>query len=146
MHSFKASLAKGKSGEALLQSLWPELVPTDGRSGDFMLGDSKVEVKSDSYNMDKTPNFFIERYSNNTKKSDGSVWQALKHECMIFVYFYPKNNTAFVFYDIVQLMNTLDSIIPDLEPIFIRNPGYYTVGYKVPRELLKDLYEVREFK
>lgn len=145
MHSFKKSLAKGKSGEALLQSLWPELVPTDGRSGDFMLGTDKVEVKSDSYDMEKTPNFFIERYSNNTKKSDGSVWQALKHECMIFVYWYPTNKTAFVFRDIVQLMNALDAIIADLEPIYIRNPGYYTVGYKVPRELLKDYFEVRQF-
>lgn len=134
-HNFQKSLAVGKAGEQLLLSLWPELVPIDGRKGDFTLGPDKVEVKSDQYDMNKTPNFFWERFSNEAKQSPGSVWQSLEHGCNILVYWYPKNKTAFVF-DTVILKNVLESIIPELNPIRIPNTGYYTIGYKIPRDLV----------
>lgn len=144
-HNFQASLAKGKAGEALLRELWPELVPIEGgRRGDFMLNGHKVELKSDQYDMEKTENFFIERWSSVHDKKPGSLWQALEHECVTFIYWYPKNRTAFIF-STLDVKNYMDHLIPDLKlkPIEIYNVRWISVGYKVKRELLKDFYEVK---
>lgn len=145
-HNFEASLAKGKAGEAALLALWPELTPIDGYQGDFMLNGFKAELKSDQYDMNKTPNMFIERWSDANRATPGSVWQALAHECVYFIYWYPANKTAFIF-DTLALKNYLDHLIPDLklEPIKIANTSWTTIGYKVNRELLKDFYEVKRW-
>lgn len=142
-HNFKESLAKGKAGEALLLKLWPELVPTDGRKGDFMLGPNKVEVKSDNYSMD-TGNFFMERWSDFLKQKPGGVWQALQHEANIFVYWYPKDKIAFIF-DSVILKNALEDIIKDLTPVQIPNVAWLTIGFKVPRQLLEPYFTIKDF-
>lgn len=146
-HSFKNSLAKGKAGEALILELWPELTPIEGGcKGDFTLGphNVKVELKSDQYDMDATPNMFIERWSDVDKQKPGSVWQAITHDCNLFVYFYVKNKTAFVF-DTVVLKNYLDLLIPNLKPIKIYNHSWVTVGYKVPRDEVLQFAEIKKW-
>jgi hypothetical protein len=146
IHKFQKSLKVGKAGEATLLKLWPELVAiAGGRKGDFLLGDQKVELKTDSYDMDASPNFFMERYSGSIVNKEGGPWQSLEHGSHLFVYFFSKNLTAFVF-NTEKLVEALNVLIPDLKPVTVRNIGWNTVGYKVPREALAHLYEVKSWK
>jgi hypothetical protein len=138
LHDFKTSLAIGEIGQKKLQELWPELVPTDGRTGDFLLpGGLKVEVKSDSYKHQDTENFFIERYSDVNKKTNGGPWQSAEHGCSVFVYFFVNDGIAYVF-DLDKLLLRLAEICPT-GLIYIRNKGWTTGGYKVPRVKLLDI-------
>lgn len=140
---FKEQLEVGQNGENIFVERYPyKLTVHPGRDGDFI--DSKgrkIELKTDTYCMSKTPNFFIERYSDVHKKSPGSLWQAHEHGCDIFVYMFIKNNTYFIIKDIPAALQILDDYYesnPSL--VYVKNRGWVTGGLKVPRELLKDVY------
>ncbi len=139
-HNFSKSLVVGKAGEkafmALAAAAGITLEQTDGRKGDFVDEHGSVwEVKSDSYDHDRTANFFIERYSNIDKGTDGGPWQSLAHGCTYFAYFFPLNNIAYVF-KTVDLVEQL-RVTPLGNPIDIRNVRHTTVGFKIPRVSLK---------
>lgn len=140
MHHFGSSLAKGKRGEDLLSELWPELQRLDGRKGDFTWNGIKVELKTDSYDMAKTKNFFLEVWSDVDKGKPGGPWQALQHGAELFCYFYSNNLTMYIF-DTQALVYYLDGLPKDYyQSVKVPNRTWTTVGYKVPREDLKHLY------
>lgn len=144
-HNFRSSLAVGQLGEEWLMSVWPELERLDGRKSDFKLPDGTlVEVKTDSYPMSKTANFFMERYSNMYKSTPGGPWQALEHNSTLFVYVFSKDKAVFVF-DTKKLVEALEPIILKLTPKVVKNANWETMGYAVPRELVKHLYTKKEF-
>jgi len=144
-HKFKDSLAVGKAGEALLQKLWPELVPTDGRKGDFMLNELKLEVKSDSYDANKTSNLFLERFSDFDKKKPGGPWQSLEHGAELFFYWFPGNKLGYLF-KTSALVTFLEENEHLYKPVLIDNVHWVTIGYKVPVDSLKHLYIKKEWK
>ncbi len=114
---------------------------TDGREGDFKDSEGQVwEVKSDSYDHEKTANFFIERYSNILKGTNGGPWQAADHGCKYFTYYFPLNGIAYVF-DVQDLLKQLE-VVPLGKPIEIHNVRHVTVGFKVARESLKPLFKL----
>lgn len=136
MFVFHETLKVGKQGEDLFHKLNPSLKREDGLIFDFKNEkDKTIELKSDYYDMNKTKNFFIERYSYQNK--NGSPWQAMLNKVDYFAYFYVKNKICYVF-DTVKMVKELDGIIPSLEKIKIGNDGYETIGYKIPRNLLTD--------
>ncbi len=145
-HNFARSLAKGKESEVLLLKLWPQLTPTDGRKGDFLLpsGD-KLEVKSDNYDHEKTGNMFIERWSDFDKKKEGGPWQALEHGAKYFFYWFPLNRVGYMF-ETQNLVDFLAETEHTYTPVLIENARWTTVGYKVPRDSLKAIYTKKEFK
>lgn len=143
MKHFHKDLAKGKAGEAAFAKLCPKLSRTDGRAGDFSTPDGVVvELKTDSYSMQATANFFIERYSSVDVGSPGGPWQAAAHGCKYFVYFYSTEGVAFVF-DVQELIGQLEPLLGTLKPVEIRNHRWTTVGFKVPREWLRPLTIIR---
>lgn len=134
--SFKADLARGAVGQNWFLQRFPGLKQTDGRKGDFTAPDgSKIELKTDSYAMGKTANFFIERFSSIEVGSPGGPWQAVAHGCDWFVYLYASNSTGFIF-SCPDLLKQLEAIESTLKPVNVRNVRWTTVGYKVPRALL----------
>lgn len=139
-HKFAASLAKGAKGEHALLKLWPDLEKLDGRRSDFKLKSTgeTLELKTDSYDMRVTPNFFIERWSDEAKKKPGGPWQASSHSSKYWVYYFPCNNTLFIF-DTEELSKALEPIIENLTPVSIPNKSWVTIGYRVPREMLMHL-------
>lgn len=144
-HDFKTSLAKGQQGEQLLMSLWPDLIKLDGFRSDFRLKSTGqfVELKSDQYDMQATPNFFIELWSDYDKKKRGGPYQALEHNSELWCYFFPKNKTLFVFdtRKLVSYLNKCEAL--PLVPIY--NKGWVTMGAKISRKALEGLYEIRQF-
>ena len=97
MRNFQADLKRGQQGEQDFLKLFTKLVGTDGRKGDILAPDGKIELKTDFYPMSQTPNFFIERYSSIEVLSPGGPWQAKAHGCKYFVYYYTSDKQGFVF-------------------------------------------------
>lgn len=135
MFIFEDSLKVGKQGEREFHSLNPDLVAADGFNYDFkMKNGKKIELKSDYYDMEKTENFFIERYSYGNKS--GGPWQSLEKGVDFYIYFFPKNKTAFLF-KTEEMVSVLDSICDEKNLISIGNDGYVTRGYKINRKQLE---------
>lgn len=132
IHDFSKSLEWGQAGEIEFIKLWPELTRENGREYDFILPNGEtVELKTDNYDMQRTENFFMERWSSWADKKPGGVWQS---KATYFVYYFIKNQTAFVF-DTIKLRHYLDT--QKYGGIQIKNKGWTTVGFKVPRKELE---------
>lgn len=146
-HNFKSSLSKGQAGEELLLTLWPGLIKLDGRRSDFKTSEGEtVELKTDSYTVEKTANFFIELMSDIMKLKVGGPGQALKNGTTYFAYMYPASRVLYVF-ETTKLVKAMERLLisEQLVPCLIRNKSWVTLGVKVPRTLLKDIYTERKF-
>jgi GTPase SAR1 family protein len=139
--SFTSSLSVGALGETLYFLVNEgKLERLDGRAADFKIIDTGelIELKTDTYLMEKTKNFFIEQYSNKDKQSPGSIWQARNNLCKYFVYFYVNSSTMFTFVN-DDLIKRIEEIAPQLKVSYVKNSSYTTQGYLVPREMVEDL-------
>jgi hypothetical protein len=133
---FHADLARGHKGEAAFLARFPGLMATDGKKGDLVAPDgSKIELKTDYYPMSKTVNYFIERFSSLETLSPGGPWQASKHGCDYFVYYYTVDKQGFVF-KVADLVAQMEVLEKTLTPVEVKNVRWTTLGYKVPRKLL----------
>lgn len=142
--NFHADLKRGNIGEELVASMWPELVRTDGRRGDFHLGTNRLEVKTESRALKDTENFFIERYSDFDKKSPGGPFQALEHGTLLYAHFFIKDLTIFLFF--TQALAAYLKDRDESQLIFIQNPRYRTAGYKISRAELAHLFVVKTWE
>ena len=148
--SFKAQLAVGTRGEELFLDNYPtKLEIHPDRDGDFICTETgrKIELKTDTYNIEKTDNFFIERWSSvySEPKKPGGVWQAVGHGCEIFCYYFVRHNIWFQFEDLEALCGRLNELTEGKGLVYIKNNGWTTAGYKVKRSDLADLYKEYKF-
>lgn len=150
--SFKEQLEVGNKGEALFQKHYHSpLVLIPEHYADFKrVSDGKVvELKTDTYAMAKTPNFFIERYSDFSKKSPGGIWQSATKRVNVFCYLFIQDGTYFEF-DLRALVKELTPIADEIEAAgkfkWIRNRAWTTAGFAYPREKLKHLYTEHRFE
>lgn len=144
MRNFQADLNRGQRGELDFLKLFTKLVGTDGRKGDILAPDGKIELKTDFYPMTSTPNFFIERYSSVEVLSPGGPWQAKAHGCKYFVYYYTVDGYGYIF-ETDSLIKQLEKLENNFKPVEVRNKKWTTIGYKVPRELLKPVAVFHSF-
>lgn len=133
---FDTQLGVGNDGESDFQKHYRSLRPkkSNDRKIDFVLNTGKtVELKTDTYDMDKTPNFFMEMFGNIDDGKIGGPWRAMQDSVDFFVYYFPKNKTFFWF-ETVKLCGLLDQIVAaGLQPKEILNKGWKARGYAVPR-------------
>lgn len=140
----------GDVGESDFVKVYKDLEPkkseTDFRI-DFTLNNGlTVELKTDSYDMNKTPNFFMEQMTiSGNKSSLGGPWRSKDHNVDYFVYYF-LNNRVFFWFKPITLCEFLDKFVEEyrMKPISIPNRdnrgGYYeAVGFKIPRESVKPL-------
>lgn len=142
--AFKAQLRAGQIGEVLFEHANKDnLLKLDGFQSDFIFKPTGegLELKTDYYSMDKTPNFFFERYSDKAKQSPGGPWQAKEHGSGLFVYFFVPSLTYFTF-NTDQLIGRLEVLLPELDPWDVQNKSHTTVGYRVAREGVADIAKV----
>lgn len=97
MFQFKDQLTVGGSGEELFLSLHPWLNKADGIKYDFDRNGKSVELKTDTYSMAKTPNFFMERYSDVDRATNGGPWRAAYDNVTYFVYMFLPEQKCFWF-------------------------------------------------
>lgn len=106
-----------------------------------------VEVKTDTYNPERTPNMFLEH---NTARPNGTLirggpWRAAGDGIELFAYYYPKGGLVVWLWDLPALAGTLDALLGStqtkLRPRFVSNPdGYDAIGYIVRRDTLQELH------
>lgn len=144
--SFKEDLEIGKKYEQEYLDLKKGAIKfSDTLAYDFVSATTGagIELKSDTYDMNETPNFFIERYSR--EGIDGGPWQSLSKGAKIFIYWFPKNKISYVFY-LDKLVKFLDEIIKKyhLKLVDIKNNNYTTQGYLIKREYLNKVLAKKE--
>jgi len=140
VYNFRSSLAIGKAGEAIFANHFPMLTPLNGRKSDFIDQVSKElwELKTDSYDMAKTKNFFIEHYSDIERGKLGGIWQSATHGTTYWCYMFSKNETLFVFI-LEDLVAFMEKTLLNYEIREIKNKTWVTTGFLVPREAVQHL-------
>ena len=148
VHSFSSSLKKGQIGEEILMNLWPGLIRLDGRKADFITPDGELmELKTDSYNMSSTDNFFIELLSDIDRNAPGGPAQAALHGSSLWCYMYSQNETMFVF-NTFELLERVKTLVATglYRTVDIPNKSWTTRGVLIPRAVLIDLATVKIFE
>jgi hypothetical protein len=138
--NFKSQNNIGLVGEKLFIEVYKSLgaAKTDGRIHDIILENNEtVEVKTDTYSMEATPNFFMERVSNMNNGKPGGPWRAAEDGINHFVYLFLQDK-AFFWFEPKGLVEFLDSLIISMKPKYINNGSYATMGFAIPREALTD--------
>lgn len=136
---FKKQLKVGAKGENIFLSLYPNLEKADGIKYDFTMNGKTLELKTDTYSMTETPNFFMEHLSDIKSGKFGGPWRALEDGVDYFVYMYLAQKQCFWFKP-KPLVEFLDVYIRNVGYKVIRNRGWTSHGYTVPRESLEHLF------
>lgn len=136
--SFKKQSAVGDQGEKIFLDKYTDCIKL-GVKDDYDFYDEDrgiyLELKTDTYPLSKTKNHFIEKYSDDNTYKLGGPFRCTKPDS-VFIYYHIKDDKAF-FYDPIELVDIIENNFDDNDLISIRNKGYNTQGFKVPRELLK---------
>ena len=105
------------------------------------------ELKTDSYTVEKTKNFFIELYSNVDKGTPGGPAQAALHGSKYWVYLYAASKVYYVF-DTLELIVKLDELrkVNNFREVIIPNKGWNTLGMLVSRSLLTPIAKEVKYK
>ena len=142
MFDFKKQNKVGLKGERFFQECYPELKakkPEEDLSFDFITEEGlKVEIKTDTYPMEKTGNFFFEYFSDIQSAKLGGPWRAYDDKVDHFVYLFAQDKTFFWFHP-GKLCKALEPIIATMRYKTIKNRAWTTTGFAVPRDLVKDL-------
>jgi hypothetical protein len=140
---FNAQLGLGNLGELDFSRYYVNEKPVKSTdlAYDFLLGNGKkVEVKTDSYSMDRTGNFFMELYSDVRRMTLGGPWRAANDNVDLFVYYFQPNKTFFWFEPKTLCQELEKAVFQYHFPIrTIRNKSWETQGYAIPRDILTPL-------
>ena len=145
---FKKQLKIGSVGEDLFSKHYGPILgavkAVDDLCYDFiLLNGEKVELKTDTYALSDTPNFFFEKYSDIKTEKLGGPWRAKKDKINHFVYLYIKDRT-FYWFDPAVLCYNLDKITKKMQTKHVRNIAWTTSGYAVPRALCMEFCSKNE--
>ncbi len=162
---FRKAFEQGYKGEEFLLKAHADLkrAPDGERRWDLIKTTrpfARVEVKTDSYPLQASPNFFMERKTYVYKGGytlQGGPWRAEKDGVDILVYLFSNGGTAdepgepvafwFDFGVIPQVVTRIEELIESKQAKYrrVRSGGCSAQGYLVPRVLLQDLYEERRY-
>lgn len=143
---FNRQEKKGKVGESRILKAWPEQFEWfDGNEYDLIFKpDKSVEVKTETnYSLESTPNFFMEKYSDDIKFKLGGPWRAEKDNIDVFISYFIQNGILFWFDDMEKLVECCEEGIKEfkIREVYVKNRGYNTIGYPIRRYWFKDLYK-----
>jgi len=146
--TWKEQLAVGDRGEELVMQYYPEaLTVYPEHKADFRrVSDGKlVELKTDTYSLEKTDNCFFERWGDVEKKAPGGPWRARRDRVPVFIYYFVRHN-VWLEWDTKKLCTRLDRLTKKQGLIYIKSNGWVVQGYKVPIQAVLDLADVYTFE
>lgn len=146
--SFNEQLEIGDVGEKHFKEHYANLGPvkSDKYEVDFFLKNGKsVELKTDSYDMEATDNFFMEMISDINSGKLGGVFRAKQDNVDLFVYYFLKNKTFFWF-DVNKLHQRVEDLIltNKYKIKSIKNRRWTTQGYALPRSKFEDIIAIKQ--
>lgn len=131
--TFKKQLDIGAKGEEFFLECYKDKASkSDGRKFDLFYDGKSVELKTDTYPLEKTPNFFMEQFGSINDNKLGGPWRAAKDGVEFFVYLYA-NDRTFYWFETKELVKFLDEYIKGKRGRTVANKGYITLGFLVPR-------------
>lgn len=138
---FHKQLKTGDAGEQwLLQNYDRPLRLYEGREFDFYDDlNRRVELKTETRSLEDSPNFFIERWSDISKKKPGGPWQSVD-KADVLVYLFLPSQTYFVFDSIPLLISEIEERKLTLKEI--QNKGFTAGGFVVKRNSLAHLFRM----
>jgi hypothetical protein len=140
---FKNQLNVGDRGEKDFVESYKEFSPekSKDRAIDFHLNTGEsVELKTDTYPMEKTLNFFMETLGNVNAGKLGGPFRARQDGVKYFIYYY-LNDKQFFWFETVKLCEKLEEIISTKKHKIksIKNKTWITHGYAIPRSELESV-------
>jgi len=140
---FNTQLVTGDKGEDFFIKCYQSsnARKSDTKKFDLFVNDSdSVELKTDTYAMAKSPNFFMEQYGNLKRQphSVGGAWRAKRDNVNFFVYLFMQDR-AFFWFNPITLCEHLDKNLENYEKRFIRNKTYTGLGFLVSRKSVSHL-------
>ena len=145
---WKDQLEVGSRGEELLMEHYPTpLVIYAAHRADFRrLSDGKlVELKTDTYSLEKTENIFAERWGNIEEKKPGGPWRARKDRVGVFIYYFSGHN-VWLEWDTKELCKLLDKLTKKSKLVYIKSSGWCVAGYKVAIRDVLSIAKVHAFE
>jgi hypothetical protein len=141
---FNKQMQTGDVGELHFSRHYAALNPVksveDLRYDFTLVNGKKVELKTDTYDMSATPNFFMEYFSDSAAMKVGGPWRAKQDSVDYFVYYFLKNKT-FYWFDTEPMIKALEDYIAIYKPQLksVRNKNWITQGFAIPRDSLSDI-------
>lgn len=145
--NMKEQISKGNLGRMTLVSLAPYFFKFRDVAKNYELSHAVtgelIDVKTEFRTIADTPNFFMERFSDDINFKFGGPWRTMQENIPIFVSYFVQDNVVFWFNDVPSLVAKLEEITVGRRLLKIaQDHGQYkTLGYTVKRELLDHLYE-----
>lgn len=139
--SFQKQLKSGELGEQHFIKCYHKLNPrkSSAREVDIFINENDtVELKTDSYNPEKTPNFFIELIGSSKTGKLGGAHLAKINSITYFVYHYPMDG-SFYWFRPKDLADFIDENFNKYQKREIRNYGWTSTGILLPREEVEHL-------
>lgn len=135
---FKKQLDVGNVGESLFLKHYKGSAKSPERKFDITYEGKRVELKTDTYPMQETPNYFMERYGSVEDKKVGGPWRAKEDSIDYFVYLFLANKTFFWF-ETTKLVDFLDKYTKTMRGKTVANRTYSSLGFCVPRDAVEHL-------
>jgi hypothetical protein len=142
-YDFEKQKKVGDRGEKMFLTYYPECEKGDGIIADFYFDKQKVELKTDTWKMSETENFFMERFSDTKTEKLGGPFRAAAEGAEWFVYLYIKDK-VFYWFRVSTLVPFLENYIKTLKYKTVRNKAWITTGYAVPRAAIEHLAERKD--
>lgn len=141
--NFDRDLRFGQRAEREFMGIHPwELVKSTDRRWDFETPEGlRVELKTDTYDPAKTPNLFMERWSDIDRGTPGSIWRACEDEVDVFIYWFVAGRFWMECRTPISLRNFLDIHTKSLKLEKVTNKSWVTGGYKVRRDEVEHLFD-----
>lgn len=136
--TFNKQLDVGNKGETLFLKHYKGSAKSPERKYDLTYNGKKVELKTDTYPMQKTENYFMERYGSVEDKKVGGPWRAKEDGIDYFVYLFLANR-VFFWFDTDTLVKFLDEHTKNMRGKTVANKSYTTLGFCIARDDLKHL-------
>ncbi len=136
--TFKKQIGVGNVGESLFLKTYAGSIKSTDLKYDFTYNGKTVELKTDTYPMEKTANYFMEQYGSIEDKKLGGPWRAAQDNVDFFVYLYLADK-KFFWFETKALKEFLDKQILSMRGKSVWNKGYTTFGFAVPRDILEHL-------
>lgn len=144
--SFGKQLKIGEIGEQSFIKYYHDLNPRKSsiREVDIFINDNeKVELKSDNYLEEDTPNMFIELVGNTVSGKLGGPHLSKQNDVNWFVYHYSKNKT-FYWFKVDELCEFIDKNQNNFEVKEIKNVAWSSIGILIPREKVSHLVKRKD--
>lgn len=138
---FNKQLKSGEKGEQFFIECYHDLNPRKStiREVDIFINDNeKLELKSDSYNEEDTPNMFIELIGNTVNNKLGGPHLSLQNGVDWFVYHYTQNKT-FYWFRVKDLCEFIDKYQSEFKVREIKNVAWSSIGLLIPRSRLEKI-------